>query len=185
MKKLFLEYRPFLAFLAKFFLSYLILTLLYQVYLGQFDAVKLEIDSFTQFVADQTVTVISWVDANVLQRPNLREASANIIFHDLFIARIVEGCNALSVMILFVAFLISFSGTFKNTLIFGIVGILLIHVFNIIRIALLVIAIYYYPESTTLLHDIIFPLFIYGIVFMLWILWINKFSFYATKNTAK
>ncbi|MFT6749025.1 MAG: exosortase family protein XrtF [Flavobacterium sp.] len=185
MKNLFLEYRPFLVFLAKFFLSYLILALLYQVYLGQFDAVKFEIDGFTQFVSDQTVTVISWLDCNVTQRPNLREASANIIFHDQFIARIVEGCNALSVIILFIAFLISFSGTFKNTLIFGIVGIVIIHVFNIIRIALLVITIYYYPESTTLLHDIIFPLFIYGIVFMLWILWINKFSFYATKNTTK
>jgi exosortase family protein XrtF len=185
LKNLFLEYRPFLVFLAKFFLSYLILALLYQVYLGQFDAVKFEIDGFTQFVSDQTVTVISWLDSNVTQRPNLREASANIIFHDQFIARIVEGCNALSVIILFIAFLISFSGTFKNTLIFGIVGIVIIHVFNIIRIALLVIAIYYYPESTTLLHDIIFPLFIYGIVFMLWILWINKFSFYATKNTTK
>lgn len=185
MKKYFLEYRAFLVFLAKFFLSYLILALIYQAYLGQFDAAKFEIDAFTQFVSDQTVGVIFWLDSAVMQRPNVREASTNILFHDQIIARIVEGCNALSIMILFVAFLISFTGTFKNTLLFGLAGILIIHIFNIARIALLVIAIYYYPASTALLHDIIFPLVIYGIVFLLWLVWINKFSFYATKNTAK
>jgi exosortase family protein XrtF len=185
LKKYFLEYRSFLVFLAKFFLSYLILALIYQAYLSRFDASNQEIDGFTQFVSDQTVGAISFFDSAVIQQPNEHEASANIIFHDQFIARIVEGCNALSIMILFIAFLISFSGSLKNTLLFGLAGVFLIHIFNILRIALLVIAIYYYPKSTNLLHDIIFPLFIYGIVFMLWLVWINKFSFYATKNTSK
>jgi exosortase family protein XrtF len=55
----------------------------------------------------------------------------------------------------------------------------IIHVLNITRIALLMVAFYNFPEANFILHDILFPLVIYGTVFILWIIWVNKFSFYA------
>jgi exosortase family protein XrtF len=53
---------------------------------------------------------------------------------------------------------------------------------NVIRIALIAIALYHYPEQEHLLHGVVFPLFIYGVVFLLWVIWVNKFSVYATQN---
>jgi hypothetical protein len=35
------------------------------------------------------------------------------------------------------------------------------------------------------LHGVIFPLFIYGVVFILWFFWVNYFSIYATKSISK
>jgi len=53
---------------------------------------------------------------------------------------------------------------------------------NIFRIALLTTGLYKYPEYGTFLHDILFPLVIYGVVFLLWVFWVLKFSAYAKEK---
>jgi exosortase family protein XrtF len=58
----------------------------------------------------------------------------------------------------------------------------LIFILNIFRIALLTIGLYKYPEYGTFLHDILFPLVIYGVVFLLWILWVIRFSLNKKQN---
>ncbi|MGL2966573.1 exosortase family protein XrtF [Flavobacterium sp. XGLA_31] len=185
MKNLLLQYKPFLLFLGKFLLSYLVLTLLYQSYLSRFDAAKNEVDSFTQLVANQTQLILSWVDSHSYVAPNANEPSIKVIYHDKYVIRIIEGCNALSVIILFVAFLIAFTGKLKNTLLFIFFGSLFIHLLNIARIALLAIALYHFPNSEHILHGVVFPLVIYGIVFLLWVLWVNNYSYHATRFAKK
>ena len=49
-------------------------------------------------------------------------------------------------------------------------------------IALLSYALYYYPTYEELLHGTVFPLFIYGVVFLLWVFWVLKFSAYAKEK---
>ena len=185
MKEYFNQYRPFLFFLAKFAVSYLVLAFLYQSYLNQFDEKNFEVDGFTKLVADQSQKVLSVFDTHSYTMSNPREASVKLFYHNTWVARIIEGCNALSIIILFVSFVIAFTGKFKPTFLFIVIGSLMIHVFNVLRIALLCIAIFHYPEYQHILHGVIFPLFIYGIVFLLWIVWVNKYSFYAEKITKK
>lgn len=183
MKNYLIEYKPFLLFLAKFFVVYLILTIAYQSYLSQFDEKKYEVDGFTKLVANQSEYLINLFDSSTYIMPNLKEASVKIFFHKKWVGRIIEGCNALSVIILFISFIIAFTGKFKKTIVFILLGSIIIHFFNVTRIALLCAALYYYPEYQEVLHGVVFPLFIYGIVFLLWVIWVNKFSFYAKKNT--
>jgi len=185
LKKLFQQYKPFLLFLGKFIASYLILAFIYQNYLGKFDASKAEVDSFTQTVANQSATVLSWFDSNSYTMPHLKEPSVKLIYSGKYISRIIEGCNAISVMILFISFVIAFTGKFKNTILFILSGIALIHILNIARIVLLCIALYHYPHLEHLLRGVVFPLVIYGVVFLLWVIWVNKYSLYATENAKK
>ena len=185
MKDLLQQYKPFLLFLGKFFLSYLLLTIIYQAYFNQFDAKTFEVDGLTKSVATQTVWVLSLVDNQSFTMPNLSEQSEKLFYKNKYIARIIEGCNGVSVMILFVAFIIAFSGKLKNTLLFILLGLVIIHVLNILRIALLSIALYFYPQSEVLLHEILFPLIIYGTVFILWIIWVNNYSSYARVSKEK
>ena len=182
MKKYFILYKPFLLFLGKFLLTYLLLTFVYQSYLNQFDVKKLEVDGFTQLVAKQTKDVMLFFNCDAKTSPNLRESGVNLYYNQRPMARIIEGCNALSVIILFLSFVIAFSGKIKSTILFIIGGSILIHILNVARIALLCVLMYYYPKQQHLLHGVIFPLFIYGVVFLLWIIWVNKFSKYATKT---
>ncbi|WP_396155364.1 exosortase family protein XrtF [Flavobacterium sp.] len=185
MKNLLLQYKPFLLFLGKFIASYLILTILYQNYLNTFDAKNAEVDSFTQIVANQSATVLSWFDSQSYTMPHLKEPSVKLFYKGKYISRIIEGCNAISVIILFIAFVIAFTGKFKNTIFFILCGSILIHILNIGRIALLCVALYNFPQYEHVLHGVIFPLMIYGIVFLLWVFWVNKYSNHAKATTKK
>jgi exosortase family protein XrtF len=184
LKNLLLQYKPFLLFLGKFIASYLILTFIYQSYLNRFDDKNAEVDTFTQSVADQSAAVLSWFDSKSYTMPHMTEPTVKLFYKGKYISRIIEGCNALSVIILFISFVIAFTGKLKNTLLFIVFGSILIHVLNVGRIALLCMALYSFPQLEHLLHGVIFPLVIYGIVFLLWVIWVNKYSFYAG-DTAK
>ncbi len=185
MKNLLQQYKPFLLFLGKFLLTYIVLTVIYQSYLNRFDAEKNEVDTFSQLVANQTKSVLTLFDAEAYIEPHLTEPSIKIIYKGQYISRIIEGCNALSVIILFISFVIAFTGKFKQTLLFILLGSVLIHILNIARIAMLCIALYSFPEYEHMLHGVVFPLIIYGIVFLLWVIWVNKFSLHATATTKK
>lgn len=180
MKKYFSIYKPFLLFLGTFFLTYIVLSLLYDYYLSSFGVDGL--DSITLKVAQNTQQVLQWFEPNSVR---IEESGTNYVklwYHQKGIARIIEGCNAISVIILFIAFVVAFSGKLKTTLLFIFGGSLLIYILNIFRIAALCVLLYHFPEYGSLLHDIIFPLFIYGVVFLLWVIWVTNFSKYA-KNT--
>ncbi|RAR47856.1 exosortase family protein XrtF [Flavobacterium lacus] len=182
MKKYIIQYKPFLIFLLKFFLSYVFLTVLYQFYLNSFDDSLLEVDSITKIVGVQTQQTIEFFQYNSHLEPHPKQNSMMLFVEEKFVARVVEGCNAISVIILFIAFVIAFKGNWKKTVLFISVGSVLIYLLNVIRIALIAIALYQYPQHEHLLHGVIFPLFIYGVVFLLWVVWVNKFSVYAIQK---
>lgn len=182
MKEYLIQFKPFLLFLGKFICTYLILAFLYQSYLNQYDETKSEVDGVTVMVAHQSEQILSLFDTHSYTMPNLKEPSVKLFYHGKWVARIIEGCNAVSVIILFISFVVAFKGRFWQTVLFILSGILLIHFFNVVRIALLCMAIFHYPASQHFLHGVAFPLFIYGVVFCLWVIWVNKFSVYAKKT---
>lgn len=184
MKKYIIQYKPFLIFLLKFFLSYLILTFLYQIYLNSFDSSSFEVDSITDIVSVQTQQTIELFNYNSHLEPHPKQNSNMLFVEEKNVARVVEGCNAISVIILFIAFVIAFKGTWKRTIVFVLAGSFLIYLLNVIRIALIAIALYHYPQHEHLLHGVVFPLFIYGVVFLLWVIWVSKFSVYAIQKKA-
>ncbi|RZJ35883.1 MAG: exosortase family protein XrtF [Flavobacterium sp.] len=173
------KYRPFFLFLGKFFLSYLLLAGLYQFYLSHYDEQRFEVDPVTRSVAYQAKDLLVFLGADANASPHPFQPCIKLFYKGKFVARIIEGCNAISVMILFVAFVIAFSGRLKTTILYIIAGSLVIHVLNVARIALLSAAMYRFPEQEHFLHGVVFPLFIYCVVFSLWVIWVNKYSLYA------
>lgn len=97
-------------------------------------------------------------------------------------ARVVEGCNSISVIILFVSFIAAFAGRFKSTFVYMLSGSVIIYVVNLLRIVILSIGLYNYPWRREELHTVIFPLIIYGMVFLLWMFWVNRYSKLNPKN---
>jgi exosortase family protein XrtF len=159
----------------------LVLTIIYQYCLNQFDIKNNEVDGFTKLVSTQVEQLLLLFngDAHIELHPS--QPCYKFFYNGKYVSRIIEGCNALSVIILFISFIIAFSGKLKNTIYFIISGSIIIHVLNITRISLLMVAFYNFPEANFILHDVLFPLVIYGAVFILWIIWVNKFSYYASK----
>ena len=177
------QYKPFFIFLTKFLFFYIVFTFIYKMYLDQYHVAKNEVDSFTEIVANQTEKLLSVFTESKASIPHDKEPSVKLFFKEKYVARIIEGCNAVSVMILYAAFIFAFSTEWKKTGLYIIFGIVLIHILNVIRIALLASSLFYYPQYEEILHVTIFPLFIYGVVFILWILWVTKFSGYAKRTS--
>jgi exosortase family protein XrtF len=92
-----------------------------------------------------------------------------------FVTRMVEGCNAISVMILFVSFVFAFyKGT--KTFVFVAIGLLILYIMNVVRIAGLNIVYSDYSKYGKMTHDYVFPAVIYGTVVVLWLIWIKFFA---------
>ena len=183
MKKYFIIYRPFLQFLAIFFGVYLIFTFLYQSYLNTYAVQNVSIDFITENVAKQAAFVIKLVDKNAYYIVSKTTSSVQLFYKNASISRVVEGCNAMSIIILFTSFIIAFSGYWKPTILYIAIGSVLIYTFNVLRIALLSILFYELPQYKNLLHGVVFPGIIYTVVFALWVLWTTKFSYYAAKHS--
>ena len=177
MKKYFVLYKPFLVFLFTFFGTYVLLALVYQFFLNSFE--KGQADTATRWVAQNTEEVLSWFYKSIRIEKVNSEPFFLVNFQNQPVARIVEGCNGISVVILFVSFVVAFSGSLKNTLLFIFGGSFMIYILNVLRIAVLTVLLYYFPQHLHLLHGVLFPLIIYGVVFVLWVIWVNKFSKYA------
>nr|WP_321244180.1 exosortase family protein XrtF [uncultured Psychroserpens sp.] len=176
MKALLLKYKSVVKFILTFLTVYVVLTIGYKVYLDFFDGSKYYPDYLTNLVAKQSESLINTLgyDAKIVPHPD--EPSMKLLVNSKFVARVVEGCNSISVIILFISFIIAFAGKFKATFIYILSGSVLIYVVNLIRIAILSIGLYNYPWREDILHTVIFPMIIYGMVFLLWMFWVNRFS---------
>lgn len=167
------RYKSAVGFIIKFFITYAILTYAYSLYLSNFDG---EPDGITRIVSHQTERIINafGYETSVVQHET--EPTMKLLVHDKYVGRIVEGCNSVSVLILFITFVIAFTGNLKNTLLFLVIGSILVYLANLVRIVILGIGLYRFPEQEYLLHQIVFPTVIYGMVFLLWMFWVQKFS---------
>lgn len=177
MKKYLTQFKPFLVFISTFFAAYIVLTLLYKFYLNTFETN--DVDGITNIVGKNVAQLMNVFDCDIKIHKSLADAWLEVWYNKKYIVRIVEGCNAVSVIILFVSFVIAFSGKLKTTVLYILFGVLFIYILNVIRIALLIVLLFYFPQYNHFLHGTLFPLIIYGAVFILWIVWVNKFSRYA------
>jgi exosortase/archaeosortase family protein len=64
-------------------------------------------------------------------------------------------------------------------------GILAIHIANLIRVISLVILNYYRPSALSFNHDYTWTVLVYGFIFWLWYLWTEKLSRVADAVPAK
>lgn len=173
MVQIFKKYKSAFYFIIRFFVAYIVLTLLYNQFLSFFVNTP---DTFTKIVAEQSQFLVNLFDYQSAVKIVKNESFVRFFINDTYIARIIEGCNAVSVFILFVSFIIAYRGNLKHTLLFILLGGIIVYVMNVIRVTILVIGLYQYPAYGDFMHQILFPVIIYGTVFLLWILWVNKYA---------
>lgn len=87
-----------------------------------------------------------------------------------------SNCNAITLFSLFSVFIIAYPGKIKDKLWYIPLGILSIHVLNILRVVALVLIANYYPALLDFNHTYTFTFLIYSFIFALWIIWVNKYS---------
>lgn len=165
------ENRKALRFLLVFVVTYLSLNTAYGLYINSYYPTS---DPFTQWVSGQVVWLLRFFDPDIrdfissdgeyIAIANGRE---NLIF-------VYEGCNGLNVFIVYLSFLLAFTGSLRQTIQFIFAGLIGIHVLNLGRITALYGVAFYFPDQLYFFHKYLFTGIIYVIVFVLWYLWVKR-----------
>jgi len=167
------DFKPVLSILLRFIIVYVVLLLSYQFYLNRF--AQLGLDFFSHCIAEQVKDLQNFIGYPTQLYDDIKGEQVYFKVKNIYTTRMVEGCNAISVMILFASFVFAFYKG-KKTVIFVLSGLLLLYVMNVFRIAGLNIVMTDYTQYGKIAHDFIFPAVIYGTVVVLWLIWIKFFA---------
>jgi len=176
---LFQKYKSVWLFLLKFFGAYILGVFLYNQYLGLFLP---DLDIFSVSITEQLAQLFSITLPEISTAYSCEAPIGELHYYNVPFIFINEGCNAISVMILFVSFLIAFRGSLRHYLWFIPVGLVMLYIANISRIYVLGLVYLYYPDYFNIAHDYLFPGIIYGATFMLWVVWVKYFSIKPENN---
>ena len=173
------DFKEILFILLRFLGIWLVLFLMYQLFLNQY---KGDIDAITRFVSDQSAFLLNKTGFETTTKDFPYYETIMFYIKEKPATRMVEGCNAVSVMIMFLAFVFAFYKGAK-TFYFAFAGIVLLYILNLFRIYVLNVIVVDFPALTKPAHDYFFPAIIYGGVVVLWLIWINKFVITHEKNS--
>ncbi|MCE3279409.1 MAG: Transrane exosortase (Exosortase EpsH) [Bacteroidetes bacterium] len=87
-----------------------------------------------------------------------------------------DNCNGIALFALFTGFIIAYPGNWRKKLYYIPMGILLIELMNILRVVLLAILDTHSRAWTEFNHTYTFTIVIYGFIFLMWMIWVNKVS---------
>lgn len=167
------EFKPTILFLVKFILIFAVGSFLYGKMLDHYQGAEVpSADPVTELVSLNTYQVLHLFGVDVTMY--IPEGSPYIPIemseHPNVAIQVFEGCNGLNIMILFIAFVVAF-GLDKRAYYFIPLGLLSIHLFNIVRLGMLILIQQVSMEGFHLFHKYIFTGVIYAFVLGLWVLW--------------
>lgn len=86
---------------------------------------------------------------------------------------VVDGCNGIAAIGLFLGFIFAYPGEWTPRLIFSLFGIAVIYLTNIFRIVSLTYIQVYWPSIFDFSHDYSTTTIFYVVIFILWMIWAN------------
>jgi len=87
------------------------------------------------------------------------------------------GCSGLKQFLQWIVLMSFFPGPWKHKAWFVPLGLLIIHIINVMRITMLSTYLHYEPSQTswTFAHDYLLRPFFYVVMFLLWVVWVERF----------
>ncbi|HQQ95523.1 MAG TPA: archaeosortase/exosortase family protein [Bacteroidia bacterium] len=93
-----------------------------------------------------------------------------------------SNCNAISLFSLFSVFVLAYPGAWRHKAWFIPLGILAIHLINVLRVAALAIIAKWDYTWLDFNHTYTFTLLVYGFIFGLWMVWVKRFGTVSNHN---
>ena len=91
-------------------------------------------------------------------------------------------CDGVVLYVLFIFFVVAFPGPLKHKAWFVPLGTFTVFYLNVLRVAALAVIMSINEDWLAFNHDYTFTILVYGYVFLLWVIWVQKFSPFAKKN---
>ncbi|MGL4598180.1 MAG: exosortase X [Bacteroidia bacterium] len=163
--------RKLLRFLLFFILIYLGWYIIYELFIHPWGKLDMLVINDTVAHTQQLLHLFGY-DVFVSNNETVRTVGIDGT-HGLWIG---DPCNGLTLFALFLSFIVAFPGAWKHKAWFIPTGILLIHLLNIIRVTCLCMIVKYNPTWLEFNHTYLFQLLMYGFIFLLWMIWIKRYS---------
>ncbi|GHV70572.1 hypothetical protein FACS189420_2220 [Bacteroidia bacterium] len=128
---------------------------------------------------DWFYTVCRWLTVAAAWFTRLFPDTQNLIVENIHLyfpkggitINILWGCTGIKQMFIYTGIMLFYRGPFLKKLWYIPMGWIILSVYNVIRIAAIVLLTNGYPEKFDSLHNGILRYIYYGIVFLLWVIW--------------
>lgn len=140
-----------------------------------FFPIKDGVGDIHQFLIGNITNFSAKIVSNIF---NLEISTANSceLFNNVVELKIYDGCSGFQQIVQFMLFFAIIKGRTINKLWFIPAGALIIHITNIIRMVGLFITLQYLPAYFDFFHVYIFKVIFYGVIFLMWMVWVEKVS---------
>jgi exosortase family protein XrtF len=175
--KALLKQNAFLRFIVTSVILYLVLYIIYQFIVKRYTYYDQKFIGSIIHAADYFLRVVGYKTFLSLQDTDFQIVGidgSNGVW-------VGSNCNAITLFTLFSVFIIAYPGHQKNKLWFVPLGILAIHILNLFRVIALVLIANSAPEYLNFNHTYTFTFLIYSFIFLLWMIWVNKFASKSTR----
>ena len=126
------------------------------------------------FLAHQVFLPAAWIVENILQYP-IKTVGNAIFFENNGYVEVVGSCSGLKQFYQWTVLIILFPGPWKKKLWYIPLGLLVIHIVNILRIVILSVVTVHWPDHWDFIHLWILRPFFYIVIFAMWVIWEEKF----------
>jgi len=160
--------KPILRFLFTVLLLYLLSYLIYNFWIHPSETIDLFVVNSTIFLSRLILEALGYTVFTGVERVIGVDGTGGLWIGD--------NCNGISLFILFAVFIMAYKGNVKTKIVFISLGILSLQLLNVLRVVGLAILDTHSRAWTEFNHTYTFNILIYGYIFFLWMLWVNKFA---------
>jgi exosortase family protein XrtF len=168
--------KPVTRFLFFVFILYLVWYLLYDLWLHPSGTIDLMVVDVTIFLSKSVLEAMGYTVFTGAERVIGVDGSGGLWIGD--------NCNGITLFSLFAVFIIAYKGPLKMKIVYIVLGIFSIQLLNVVRVIGLAILDTYSRAWTEFNHTYTFNILIYGYIFFLWMLWVNKFATVKPANAS-
>jgi len=115
---------------------------------------------------------------------DLKMQGEYLIINEVRSVGVGNSCNGLEVMALFIGFLLIVPGNWQRKTGYMFFGLALIYGANVVRVILLGYNYMENPQTFEFNHKYTYKIAVYAVVFLLWVLWVEKLSGLKWKKSA-
>ncbi|MEK6481680.1 exosortase family protein XrtF [Catalinimonas sp. 4WD22] len=165
-------------FLAKCAGLYLIWNIAYFGWIASHTNIEMWITSKTAMVSTRLLNLVGY-EASYIDVPHSSESKQSvslILVDEVPLLYIADSCNAFTLMVLFMGFIIAYPGNWKHKMWFIAAGCLAVFLINVIRVQFLIYNYMYYHSWFEFNHKYTFTIAVYLCVFYFWMVWANSFG---------
>ena len=134
------------------------------------------------WLAEQVFIVSLWINRNILGLLVTTENPNIMWFSNGGYVQVNESCSGLKQFYQIIVLFVLFPGKWKHKLWFIPMSIVIMHIVNTLRIVILSIMVLWKPEYWTFTHDWILRPGFYVVIFLLWVWWVERFSYRVRKK---